>query len=356
MSIPDDQVQDESENPLHLPLPMEAKAVLSLPMSDDWQYEPKWDGFRAIVGRDGDQADIRSKSGKSLARFFPEVVAALLATSLDRYILDGELVLPIGDALSFDALQQRLHPAPSRISRLSRETPARLMLFDCLLLEAEDLANAPLSARRRALERFHAKDGSDLLLLSPATSRVADATAWLERSGGALDGIIGKPLDQPYRPGERAMLKQKVQRTADCVVGGFRRTSDGKGVASLLLGLYDGEGLLNHVGFTSSFKAADRAPLLDRVTPLIGSAGFTGKAPGGPSRWRSGEEVAWEPLRPELIAEVAYDQVTAGRFRHGTRFLRWRPDKTARQCTCVQLQPELRPAEVAELLRRQLRP
>lgn len=354
MSGPGDQVQEDDGNPLRLPLPMEAKAVASLPVSDDWQYEPKWDGFRAVAGRDGDQADIRSKSGKSLVRFFPEVVAALLATSLDRYILDGELILPIGDALSFDALQQRLHPAPSRIARLARETPARLMLFDCLLLEGENLANAPLRTRRRALERFHANEGGEVLLLSPATSRIADATGWLERSGGALDGIIGKPLDQPYHPGERAMLKQKVQRTADCVVGGFRRTSDGKGVASLLLGLYDDAGLLNHVGFTSSFKAAERKPLLDRVTPLIGSAGFTGKAPGGPSRWRGGEETPWDPLRPELIAEVAYDQVTAGRFRHGTRFLRWRPDKMAGQCTCEQLQPELRPAEVAELLRRQL--
>lgn len=335
---------------IRLPLPMEARLVAELPQPPGWQYEPKWDGFRAVVGRDGKRADIRSKSGKSLARFFPEIVEALLATAERRYILDGELILPLNGALSFDALQQRLHPAESRIQRLSRETPAQLMLFDCLALGSSDLLDAPLRDRRVALERFHARNGTVTLRLSPASDRIGDATRWLERSGGALDGIIAKQLDLPYRSGERAMMKMKNYRSADCVVGGFRRTGDGRGAASLLLGLYDEAGALNHVGFTSSFKASGRPLLLQRLEPLAGGPGFTGKAPGGPSRWSRGEESAWEPLRPELVVEVIYDQVTAGRFRHGTRFLRWRPDKAANQCTCGQLKAELRPAEVDQLL------
>jgi ATP-dependent DNA ligase len=330
---------------------MEARLVTALPPPPDWQYEPKWDGFRAMVGRDGKHADIRSKSGKSLARCFPEIVDALLRTAERRYILDGELILPLNGALSFDALQQRLHPAESRIQRLSRETPAQLMIFDCLALGVGDLIGAPLKDRRAALERFYARNGTETLQLSPASDRMEDATRWLERSGGALDGIIAKPLDLPYRSGERAMKKMKNYRSADCVVGGFRRTGDGQGAASLLLGLHDEAGALNHVGFTSSFKASERPLLLRRLEPFAGGPGFTGKAPGGPSRWSRGEESVWEPLRPELVVEVIYDQVTAGRFRHGTRFLRWRPDKAADQCTCDQLRRELRPAEVDQLLK-----
>lgn len=335
-----------------LPLPMEARLVAELPAPPGWQYEPKWDGFRAIVGRDGKEADIRSKSGKSLARFFPEVADALLATTERRFILDGELILPIGAALSFDALQQRLHPAESRINRLAGETPAQLMLFDCLTLGEDDLRDAPLTDRRQALERFHRQEGNAMLLLSPASHEIEDATAWLARSGGALDGIIAKPLDLPYLSGERAMLKQKNYRSADCVVGGFRRTADGKGAASLLLGLYDEAGALHHVGFTSSFKAADRPALLNRLEKHRGGPGFTGKAPGGPSRWKQGEETPWQPLLPELVVEVIYDQVTGGRFRHGTRFLRWRPDKAPGQCRCDQLHAELRPAELSQLIGR----
>lgn len=340
----------DEDQPILLPLPMEARLVAELPVPPGWQYEPKWDGFRAVVGRDGTRADIRSKSGKSLARFFPEIVEALLATAERRYILDGELILPLNGALSFDALQQRLHPAESRIQRLSRETPAQLMLFDCLALGNSDLMDAPLQDRRAALVRFHATNGTGMLRLSPASDRIEDATRWLERSGGALDGIIAKQLDLPYRSGERAMIKMKNYRSADCVVGGFRRTGDGQGAASLLLGLYDETGALHHVGFTSSFKASERPLLLQRLELFAGGPGFTGKAPGGPSRWNRGEESAWEPLRPELVVEVNYDQVTAGRFRHGTRFLRWRPDKAADQCTYDQLQAELRPAEVDQLL------
>ena len=336
---------------LNLPLPMEARLVSELPEPPGWQYEPKWDGFRAVVGRDGAQVDIRSKSGKSLARFFPEIIEALLGTPEQRYTLDGELILPLDGILSFDALQQRLHPAESRIKRLSRETPAQLMLFDCLSVGQKSLIEAPLEQRRETLERFHRKNGTETLLLSPSTKQIEEAGRWLEASGGALDGIIAKQLDLPYRSGERAMMKMKHYRSADCVVGGFRRTGDGRGAASLLLGLYDGSGKLHHVGFTSAFKAQERTALLQRLEPLVGGPGFTGKAPGGPSRWNKGTESAWEPLSPELVAEVLYDQVTGGRFRHGTRFLRWRPDKAPRQCTCDQLHAELRPDEIDQLLR-----
>jgi ATP-dependent DNA ligase len=262
-------------------------------------------------------------------------------------VLDGELVLPEGGTLSFAALQMRLHPAASRIDKLSRETPAQLMLFDCLQVGAKDLSDRPLAERRAALEAFMRK-GPDRLLLSPRTAERAVAEAWFARTGGALDGIVAKRLDEPYRMGERAMLKVKQQRTADCVVGGYRTA--GKAVASLLLGLYDDHGRLNSVGYTSSFSAAERGALLARLEPLHGPSAFTGAAPGGPSRWSKGRSTDWVPLRPELVAEVIYDQVTGQRFRHGTTFLRWRPDKAPRQCTMDQLGYELQPAVLAEVL------
>jgi ATP-dependent DNA ligase len=328
--------------------PMEAKLVAELPDGPGWQFEPKWDGFRALVFRDGDDVEILSKSGKSLARYFPEIVALLAQIDQAGFVLDGELILPVGDILSFDALQARLHPAESRITKLSRATPAQLMLFDCLADGDDDLRSLPLAERRQALEAFHARHGSPKLLLSPSGDLGA-ARTWLAQSGGALDGVVAKRLDEPYRPGERAMRKVKQHRTADCVVGGFRRAKDGAGVASLLLGLYDEAGQLNHVGFTSGIAAADRAPLAVRLEPLIEAPGFTGKAPGGPSRWNKGEESEWEPLRSELVVEVLYDQVTGARFRHGTRLLRWRPDKAPEQCTMEQLVYELRPAELTTL-------
>lgn len=330
---------------------MEARLVESLPDASGWQYEPKWDGFRALCERDGDAVEIWSKSGKPLSRFFPEVAAMLGALSEQRFLLDGELIIPIGDVLSFDALQARLHPAQSRIDRLARETPAQLMLFDCLRLGRTDYADSPLSERRQALEQFHARAARPGLLLSPATADRAAAEAWLARSGGALDGVIAKPLDGPYAAGERAMRKVKQLRTADCVVGGYRQGDDGS-VSSLLLGLYDGAGKLDHVGFTSGFSAADRAGLAAIVAPITGAPGFTGSAPGGPSRWNGGEARPYVALRHELVAEVVYDQVTAGRFRHATRFLRWRPDKAPRQCTRDQLIYELRPAELAAVAAR----
>lgn len=328
---------------------MEAKLVGELPQGPGWQYEPKWDGFRALVVRMGDEVEIISKLGKSLARYFPEVVAAVSAIAADDFVLDGELILPVGDVLSFDALQARLHPAASRIARLSRETPAQLMLFDCLRLDGADLSVLPLRRRRAALERFHGLHGGPALLLSDRTDDIETARAWLVRSGGALDGVVAKRLDEPYRQGERAMLKVKQHRSADCVVGGFRRGKDGTGVASLLLGLHDADGLLNHVGFTSGIGAEQRLALLPKLEPLIGGPGFTGKAPGGPSRWNDGKESEWVPLRNELVVEVLYDQVTGQRFRHGTRILRWRPDKAPSQCKMDQLLHELRPAELATI-------
>ncbi|MET0373281.1 MAG: ATP-dependent DNA ligase [Rhizorhabdus sp.] len=329
--------------------PMEAKLVAALPEDGGWQFEPKWDGFRAIMYRDGDRVEILSKSGKTLARYFPELVEVLMATPTKRYTLDGEVILPVGGILSFDALQQRLHPAASRITRLSKETPAQMMLFDCLTLEAERLLDRPLDDRRAALERFHQRDGGPSIMLSPASNDHATAAAWLAGSGGALDGVIAKRIDQPYRHGERAMLKVKVHHSADCVVAGLRRAADGGAIASLLLGLYDDAGKLNHVGFTSGIKAGDLAALEKRVRPYLGGAGFSGKSPGGPSRWNNGRESEWEPLDPQLVVEVAFDQVTGGRFRHGTRILRWRPDKAPAQCTMEQLVQEVRPVELAAL-------
>jgi ATP-dependent DNA ligase len=324
--------------------PMEAKLVAGLPDGEGWQFEPKWDGFRAIVRRDGDDVALWSKSGKPLGRFFPEIVAMLGSLRARHFLLDGELILPIGGILSFDALQARLHPAASRIAKLARETPAELMLFDLLGTGGKDYLGRPLAERRPALERFHEVHGRPDLLLSPCTLDREQALAWLAQSGGALDGVIAKSRDEPYRPGERAMLKVKQRRTADCVVGGFRYEEGKQAVASLLLGLYDSDGLLDHVGFISGMDRAQKAALVAKLAPLAGGAGFTGKAPGGPSRWNNGRESEWVPLRPELVVEVLYDQVTGNRFRHGARFLRWRPDKAPRQCTFEQLEHPLAPA------------
>jgi ATP-dependent DNA ligase len=331
------------------PVPMEALLAAELPDGSGWQFEPKWDGFRCLARRDGDAVTLTSKSGKPLARYFPEVADFLRSLTDRRFLLDGELIIGIGDVLSFDALQLRLHPAESRIRKLSQQTPAELMAFDLLELDGTSLAAQPLDARRRFLEAFVARNPHPALRLSPATSDRDAALAWLERSGGALDGVIAKRADQPYRAGERAMIKVKQQRTADCVVGGFRYAEKRKEVASLLLGLYDHEGALNHVGFTSGLKAEDRPSLTVRLEALVEAPGFTGAAPGGPSRWANARSAEWQPLRPELVVEVRYDQVTARRFRHGTGFLRWRPDKRPDQCTFDQLAPELRPSELKEL-------
>jgi ATP-dependent DNA ligase len=331
---------------------MEALLAAELPEGDGWQYEPKWDGFRCIAHRDGDDVEMISRSGKPLGRYFPEVLEILRRTKEKRFAVDGELILPLADRLDFEALQMRLHPAESRIRKLAKETPAQLMLFDVLEVASKGFADHPLVDRRKALEAFHQASAVEGLLLSPATTDRDVALGWLNRSGGALDGVIAKRLDQPYRFGERAMIKVKQLRTADCVVGGFRYAEKKREVGSLLLGLYDDEGLLHHVGFTSGLPAKERPSLTERLEALIEAPGFTGNAPGGPSRWANARSMAWEPLRPELVVEVRYDQVTGCRFRHGTALLRWRPDKAPKQCTFDQLAPELKPSEIAELFAR----
>jgi ATP-dependent DNA ligase len=336
--------------PLSTP-PMEAKLVSELPRGRGWQFEPKWDGFRCLAFRDGDAIELRAKSGKSLARYFPDVVAALRGLTPERFVVDGEIAIPIGDSLSFEALQLRLHPAASRVTKLAAETPAIFILFDCL--ETPDsirMVESSLFERRTALDAFfESLRGGSAIRLSPFTRSRRTAQAWLDSAGGALDGVIAKHLDEPYSPGERAMLKVKRLRTADCVVGGFRYASDSHEVGSLLLGLYNDHGKLDHVGFTATIYDRERRELTRKLEALIAPPGFTGKAPGGPSRWSTERTGAWQPLKPELVVEVRYDHVTDDRFRHGAKLIRWRPDKAPRQCTFEQI---ARPERPSKMIRR----
>jgi ATP-dependent DNA ligase len=320
---------------------MEAKSVDAVPAGPEWQYEPKWDGFRCLAFRDGKAIALQSKAGEPLARYFPEVVAALGKVRAPRFVLDGELVIPHGRSLSFEDLLMRIHPAESRIKKLAEATPALLIVFDLLVDEkGKSLVSMPLSERRKRLEAFFARflAGQTGSALSPATTDRAVALRWFRSTRGALDGVIAKRVDLPYRSGDRSgMQKIKQRRTADCVVGGFRFASKGGIVGSLLLGLYDDEGLLHHVGFTSSQTEETRRALTPKLKKLVKPPGFTGSAPGGPSRWSTKRSTEWQPLAPKLVAEVEYDHVSGGRFRHGTRFLRFRPDKAPRQCTFEQI-------------------
>ena len=322
---------------------MEATSVDAIPVGEGWQYEPKWDGFRCLTFRDGDEVDLRSKAGQPLARYFPDVVAAVKSIKAPRFVLDGELVIPAVDGknLSFDALLQRIHPAESRVRKLAAETPAWLIAFDLLAAgKGASLLDTPLRDRRSELEAFAGKYFSrkGIVRLSPATTKLATAKNWFGRVGATLDGIIAKKLEAPYAAGERdAMVKIKARRTADCVVGGFRYAEKQRIVGSLLLGLYDDKGLLHHVGFCSGLKAAERAALTKKLEALRGGTGFTGRSPGGPSRWSTKRSTEWEALDPKLVVEVQFDHVTGGRFRHGTTLMRWRPDKAPRQCTMEQL-------------------
>jgi len=326
--------------------PMEALSVDEIPAGPEWQYEPKWDGFRCLVFRDGASIELQSKSGQPLTRYFPELVEAVRSVPAHAFVLDGEIVVPRGRAFSFDDLLQRIHPAQSRVNKLAIETPALLIVFDLLVnAERHALVDQPLSTRRPALQAFakaHLR-GNARIRLSPATTKLADAKGWLKRVGATLDGIIAKRRDLPYRSGDRSgMQKIKNYRSADCVVGGFRYNEGKPVVGSLLLGLYDRDGLLHHVGFTSGFPAAARKALLAKLEPLIAPPGFTGRAPGGPSRWSTDRSGEWQPLAPRLVVEVSYDHFTGDRFRHATRFLRWRPDKAPRQCTLDQVAPSSR--------------
>lgn len=327
--------------------PMEALAAAELPAGPEWQYEPKWDGFRAVAFRDGDSIELQSKAGQPLARYFPDVVEALSRVPAKRFVLDGELVIPVNGNLEFGELQLRLHPAASRVNKLAGEHPAAYLVFD--LLEDDrgnSLLELPLAERRTRLERFAAANfaATERVLLSPFTLDLEEAREWLRSLGGGLDGIIAKNRSAPYEAGERSGAVQKIKnlRTADCVVGGFRYAAKAKVAGSLLLGLYGDDGLLHHVGFTSSIPAAERKALTGKLEALRKPPGFTGRSPGGPSRWSTERSGEFEPLAPELVVEVQYDHFTGGRFRHGTRLLRWRPDKAPRQCTMSQVERESR--------------
>jgi ATP-dependent DNA ligase len=319
---------------------MEALSVDEVPAGPEWQYEPKWDGFRCLVFRDGDDVTLQSKSGKPLTRYFPDVVAAVRSLKAKRFVLDGEIVVPDGKVFSFDALLQRIHPAASRVNKLSTETPALLIVFDLLADAGGVLVDEFLPERRKRLEAFARANFSKpgRVRLSPATTKLADAKKWLARVGATLDGIIAKRRDVPYSSGDRhGMQKIKNYRSADCVVGGFRYNEGKPVVGSLLLGLYDKDGKLNHVGFTSNIPREDKPELTKKLEKLIAPPGFTGNAPGGPSRWSTARSAEWQPLKPKLVVEVGYDHFSGERFRHGTSLLRWRPDKAPKQCTMDQV-------------------
>jgi ATP-dependent DNA ligase len=324
---------------------MEARSVDAIPRGDEWQYEPKWDGFRCLLSRRGKLVDLRSKSGEDLARYFPELVQAALALKATSFLLDGEIVVPHGRSFSFDDLLQRIHPAASRVKKLSLETPALFLAFDLLSSAATpNLSAQPLGKRRPALEAFARQQfkSGRTFRLSPATTSFAVAKKWLARAGGGFDGVIAKRVDLPYQSGNReGMQKIKKFRSADCVIGGFRyatnKLNGKKTVGSLLLGLYDDEGLLHHVGFTSAIKQQEKPALTAKLEPLIATPGFSGNAPGGPSRWSTERSAQWCPLKPKLVIEVCYDHFSGARFRHGTSVLRWRPDKAPKQCTFDQL-------------------
>lgn len=371
---------------LNLPIqppypPAEAKSVNALPHESGWLYEPKWDGFRCLAFRQGDEVALQSKAGQPLGRYFPEIVAALLALAARKFVLDGELVIRSGAGLDFDALLQRIHPAASRIQRLAQETPATYMVFDLLVdSKGRSLTANPLSARRMALQEFAAATigsesdnkrnknaarqatvGGERILLSPASTDFATAEKWMrEGAASGWDGVVAKRLDCEYMSGERTgMVKIKRIRTADCVVGGFRWARGAKNTASkaaesksaklkrpteevgsLLLGLYNKNGELDHIGFSASFTREERKKLKSILKPFMGGKGFSGKAPGGPSRWtRDARDTEWFPLKPKLVGEFQYDHFSGGRFRHGTKFLRWRPEKKPEQCTMEQIRP-----------------
>ncbi|WP_312871712.1 ATP-dependent DNA ligase [Amycolatopsis acididurans] len=342
--------------------PMLAKAVHEVPRADNLLYEPKWDGFRCIVFRDGEDVELGSRNDRPLTRYFPELVDLLKEALPPRCVVDGEIVIVTENGLDFESLQLRLHPAASRVRKLAAETPASFVVFDLLALGDEDLMGEPFAQRRRRLESVV---GGELarVHLTPMTSDPAVAEDWFNRFEGAgFDGVMAKPAEQPYEQDRRVMWKVKHERTADCVVAGFRWHKDGEGVGSLLLGLFDEHGTLHHVGVASSFAAARRRELVTELEPLrenatedhpwrewaVAQAEAGGRLPGAQSRWSAGKDLTWEPLRPELVAEVRYEHVQSGRFRHGTRLVRFRPDRTPESCTYGQLE-EIAPAELASL-------
>lgn len=319
---------------------METRSAEEIPVGENWQYEPKWDGFRCIAFRDGDNVYLQSKSGQPLARYFPDIVEALKKLPSKSFVIDGELAIPVNGALSFDELQLRLHPAASRVAKLAAAHPALFIVFDLLAEDRDRPLERSLSERRKLLEKFAKQNfkSNRAIRLSPATTNLKQAKKWFDKAGGDLDGVIAKRSDMPYRSGERdAAVKIKQIRSADCVIGGFRYASGAKILGSLLLGLYDDDGLLHHVGFTSAFKTEERRALTKKFEALRKPPGFTGNAPGGPSRWSTERSGEWEPVDPKIVVEVAYDHFTGERFRHGTKILRWRKDKAPKQCTMDQV-------------------
>jgi ATP-dependent DNA ligase len=338
--------------------PMLAKAVKEIP--DTGHVEPKWDGFRTIVFKDGDEVELGSRNEKPMTRYFPELVDALRRELPERCVVDGEIVLVRGGRLDFDALQQRIHPAASRVKLLAAETPASFVAFDLLALGDEDLTGAPFGERRRALEQAHA-EASDPVFVTPATADLELARDWFERFEGAgLDGVVAKPLDGVYLPDKRSMFKIKHERTADCVVAGYRWHKSGGVVGSLLLGLYGDDGRLHHVGVVAAFSMARRAELVAELAPLVlpddelsthpwgewaeaqaaersPGSGAT-RMPGAVSRWSAGKDLSFVPLRPDRVVEVAYDHMEGDRFRHTAQFRRWRPDREPSSCTYAQLE------------------
>ena len=332
---------------------MEAKLVDEIPEGALWQYEPKWDGFRCLAFREADTIELQSKAGQPLGRYFPEIVEALRELKAKKFVLDGEIVILQNGHLSFDDLLQRIHPAASRIKKLSHETPGTFLVFDELVDDrGHSLVNDTQAARRERLELFFKTfKGNFKVRLSPMTRERKTAEQWMkELASTGFDGVVAKALDQPYVFGERAMRKIKSIRTADCVVGGFRYASKGGEVGSLLLGVYNGEGQLDHLGFSSSFSKDERKELKKILKPYAGGEGFTGKAPGGPSRWSTERTGEWERLSPKLVCEVRFDHFSGGRFRHGTKFLRWRPDKDPKACTYEQLTPAKQKGEMDKFL------
>jgi ATP-dependent DNA ligase len=332
--------------------PMLAKLARSIPDGDGWLFEPKWDGFRCIVFRDGDRMELISRKLRPLGRYFPELLAPLRAAIPERCVVDGEIVVAdsTGRGLDFDALLQRIHPAESRINRLAEETPAAFVAFDLLAVGDRSLVDEPMRVRRDAL--VDTVDVNDVVRVTPVTSDRTVADDWFHRFEGAgLDGIIAKPLDGTYQPGKRALIKVKHQRTADCAVAGYRIHKDGNGVGSLLLGLFDSGGDLHSVGVAASFSAPRRAELLAELEPrtpdaLVGhpwrswaehDGDAAGGATSGGSRWNAGKDLSFVPIRMGLVAEVSFGQLEGRRFRHGVGFLRWRPDRTPESCTYDQL-------------------
>ncbi len=348
--------------------PMLAKLTRDMPDVPDLLFEPKWDGFRCVVFRDADDLDLQSRNQKPLLRYFPEMRDGLLPQLPERVVLDGELVIATPEGLDFDALQLRQHPAESRVRKLAAEIPASYVAFDLLALSGESLIDQPFRDRRAGLERV-LRDAEPPLYLTPATTSRAQALEWFDEFEGAgFDGVVAKPLADPYQPGVRAMLKVKHERTCDCAVAGYRMHKDGNGVGSLLLGLYDDDHVLHHVGVASGMAAPLRKQLLADVQPLraraldghpwrdwadaVHEAAVSGqRMPGGPNRWNASKDMSWEPLRVERVCEAGYEGLLSGRFRHNARFRRWRTDKDVDDCTYGQLEV-VAPAELRAVFAR----